>query len=111
MRPLALQDPKRDARVILLPLPALERVPPLILRLITRWRRLRSAALLSGGVSGWETKTNNSLMCRSIRRHSFPWTASGSSRKGRHSPSSRLSSVNCSREEQPPAAAQPTALA
>ena len=77
MRPRARQVPKRDARVILLSLPASERVPPLILRLITRWRRLRSAALLSGGVSGWETKTNNSLMCRSIRRQSFPWTASG----------------------------------
>ena len=101
MRPLARQVPKRDARVILLPLPAPEQVPPLILRLITRWRRLRSAALLSGGVSGWETKTNNSLMCRSIWRRSFPWTASGSSKKARHSPSNRLSSVNCSREEQP----------
>ena len=70
MRPRVRQVPKRDYKVILLP--AAERVPPLILRLITRWRRLRSAALLSGGVSGWETKTNNSLMCRSIRRHSFP---------------------------------------
>ena len=79
-RPLARQIPKRDARVILLSLPCSERVPPLILRLITRWRRLRSAALLSGGASGWETKTINSLMCRSIRRHSFPWTAKGSSR-------------------------------
>ena len=66
MRPRARQAPKRDAKVILLSLPASERVPPLILRLITRWRRLRSAALLSGGVSGWETKTNNSLMCRDV---------------------------------------------
>ena len=30
-------------------MPCSERVPPLILRLMTRWRRLRSAALLSAG--------------------------------------------------------------
>ena len=29
--------------------PASDRVPPLILRLMTKWRRLRSAALLSAG--------------------------------------------------------------
>ena len=58
--PRTRQVPKREARVILLSLPAPERVPPLILRLITRCRRLRSAALLSGGVSGCDTKTNNS---------------------------------------------------
>ena len=49
LRPLARQVPKRDASVILLSLPGCERVPPLILRLITRWRGLRSAALLSDG--------------------------------------------------------------
>ena len=32
-----------DASVILLSVPCSERVPPLILRLMTRWRRLRSA--------------------------------------------------------------------
>ena len=37
-------------------------VPPLILRLITTGRRLRSAALLSAGTSGWVTKTKSSLM-------------------------------------------------
>ena len=31
--------PKRDASVILLSVPCSERVPPLILRLMTRWRR------------------------------------------------------------------------
>ena len=51
-RPLARQVPKRDAKVILLLVPSSERVPPLIFRLTTRWRRLRSAALLSEGVSG-----------------------------------------------------------
>ena len=75
-------------------LPASERVPPLIFRLITRWRRLRSAALLSEGVSGCVTKTNSSLMCRSIRRHSLACGAVGSSRKGRHSFSNRLSRTN-----------------
>ena len=75
LRPLARQVPKRDASVILLSLPGCQRVPPLILRLITRWRRLRSAALLSDGASGCDTKTNSSpyqvrgrlLICRSIR--------------------------------------------
>ena len=38
------------ARAILLSVPGSERVPPL--RLTTRGRRLRSAALLSGGTSG-----------------------------------------------------------
>ena len=66
----------------LLSLPASERVRPLILRLTTRWRRLRSAALLSGGVSGCETKTNNSLMCRSIRRPVFPGRPAGPPGKG-----------------------------
>ena len=53
MRPCARQVPKIDARAILVPVPRSERVPPLILRLITRGLRLRSAALLSGGTSGW----------------------------------------------------------
>ena len=60
-RPLARQVPKRDARVILLSLPCSERVPPLILRLITRWRRLRSAALLSGG-SLWVGNEDEQLL-------------------------------------------------
>ena len=53
MRPLARQVPKRDARVILLSLPVSERVPPIIFRLITRWRRLRSAssAMIASRVS------------------------------------------------------------
>ena len=66
--------PKREAKVILLCVPCSERVPPLILRLMTRWRRLRSAALLSAGTSGSATKTKSSLMWRSMRRHSLPWT-------------------------------------
>ena len=49
LRPCVRQVPKIDARVILVSVPRAERVPPLILRLITTWRRLRSAALLSGG--------------------------------------------------------------
>ena len=36
LRPLARQVPKRDAKVILLSVPCPERVPPLILRLVTR---------------------------------------------------------------------------
>ena len=54
--------PKREARVNLESVPWAERVPPLILRLTTRGRRLRSAALLSEGTPGWATKTNSSLM-------------------------------------------------
>ena len=52
MRLCARQVPKMDANVILVSVPCCERVPPLILRLITTGRRLRSAALLSGGTSG-----------------------------------------------------------
>ena len=66
MRPLARQVPKRDAKVILLSVPCPERVPPLFLRLVTRCRRLRSAALLSEGTAGSDTKTNSSLMNRSM---------------------------------------------
>ena len=55
MRPRARQVPKREARVILLA------VPPLIFRLITRGRRLRSAALLSGGTAGSAMKTEQFL--------------------------------------------------
>ena len=52
-RPRARQVPKMDASVILLSVPRSDRVPPLILRLITRWRRRRSAGLLSDGTSGF----------------------------------------------------------
>ena len=61
LRPLARQVPKRDAKVILLSVPCPERVPPLILRLVTRCRRLRSAALLSEGTAGSDTKTNSEV--------------------------------------------------
>ena len=88
---MARHEPKRDARAILLSVPCSERVPPLTLRLTTRWRRLRSAALLSGGTSACETKTNSSLMNRSMRRQSLACGANGSFEKGRHSDSNRLS--------------------
>ena len=55
--------------------------PARMIRLITSGRRLRSAALLSGGTSGWATKTKT---CASA------WTASDS-RKGRQRASRRLS--------------------
>ena len=48
-RPWARQVPKREVRVILASVPWFERVPPLILRLITRGRRLRSAAVVVRG--------------------------------------------------------------
>ena len=57
---MARQVPKRDASVILRSVPCSERVPPLTLRLITRWRWLRSAGLLSAGTSGSATKTKSS---------------------------------------------------
>ena len=57
-------------------------VPPLILRLITTWRRLRSEGLLSDGTSGSATKTKSSLMWRSMRRHSRPCRANRSAMKG-----------------------------
>ena len=78
----ARQVPKTDASVILLSVPRSERVPPLTLRLITTWRRLRSAGLLSDGTSGSATKTKSSLMWRSMRRHSRPCRANRSARKG-----------------------------
>ena len=68
---------------------------PLILRLTTKWRRLRSAALLSEGTSGWATKTKSSLMWRLIRRHSLADVADGSSKKGRQRTSSRCSRDSC----------------
>ncbi len=71
LRPCALQEPKIEASVILVSVPCCERVPPLILRLITSGRRLRSAALLSGGTSGWPMKTKSSLTCFSMRRHNL----------------------------------------
>ena len=67
----ARQVPKTEASVILVSVPWTDRVPPLIFRLITTGRRLRSAALLSGGAPGSATKTKSSLMCFSMRRHSL----------------------------------------
>ena len=78
-----------------------ERVPPLIFRLVTRCRRLRSPALFSEGTSGSATKTNNSLMKRSMRRQSLPWTAKGSSRKGRHRASNFRSNSSWARRRFP----------
>ena len=66
LKPWARQVPKIEARVILVSVPWSERVPPLTLRLTTIWRRLRSAALLSGGTWGSATKTKSSLMWFSI---------------------------------------------
>ena len=90
MRPCTRQVPNREARVILLSVPRADRVPPLILRLMTRCRRLRSAALLSEGTAGSATKTRSSpypvggrlLRWRSMRRHGLAWVADGSCRKG-----------------------------
>ena len=70
-------------RGILLSVPWSERVPALTLRLTTRCRRLRSAALFSGSTSACETKTNNSLVNRSMRRQSLACGANESSEKGR----------------------------
>ena len=79
LKPCTRQVPKIEASVILVSVPAAERVPPLILRLITTGRRLRSAALLSGGTSGSATKRKSSLMWFSMRRHSLVGAADGSS--------------------------------
>ena len=78
-KPFARQVPKTEARVILVSVPWSERVPPLTFRLITTGRRLRSAALLSGGTSGSATKTKSYsypvrgrlLMWFATRRHSL----------------------------------------
>ena len=90
-KPWARQVPKIEASVILVAVPWSERVPPLIFRLITTGRRLRSAALLSGGAAGSATKTKSSLTWRSMRRHSLAWVADGSSRNGWQMASSRCS--------------------
>ena len=90
--PRARLVPKREARAILVSVPWGERVPPLILWLATRSRRLLLAALFSQGTSGSATKTNNSLMKRWMRRQSLPWNAQGSSRKGRQRASNFRSS-------------------
>ena len=94
-RPGARQVPQREASVILLCVPGSERVPPLTLRLMTRWHRLRSAALLSAGTSGSATKTKSSLMWRSMRRDSREGAGDGSLRKGRQMSSRRRSNASC----------------
>ena len=52
--------PNKEARMLLVSLPRSERVPPLIFRLTTGGRRLRSAALLSALARGSATKVNSS---------------------------------------------------
>src|SRR5450756_1583377 len=69
LRPLMVQVPKMVAREPLVWLPSGERVPPLILRLITTGRIARSAALLAEGTRGSATNTNSSGRKRSIRSH------------------------------------------
>ena len=48
-KPCGRQAPKIDARVIRVSAPCRDRVPPLILRLVTRCRRLRSAGTMKRG--------------------------------------------------------------
>ena len=65
--------------MLLVSLPRSERVPPLIFRLTTGGRRLRSAALLSALARGSATKVNSSGRKRSTRwvgssrRRAKPW--------------------------------------
>ena len=61
LRPVARQVPKKEASAMRVALPSLERVPPIILRPVTRWRNERSAALLVEGTAGSPTKTNSSV--------------------------------------------------
>ena len=70
LRPRKSQAPNREARTLLVVLPFGERVPPLIFRLTTVGRRLRSAALLSAFARGSAAKVNNSGKKRSTRWHS-----------------------------------------
>ncbi len=65
--------PNSEASVIFVALSVVERVPPLIFRLVTRCRSARAAALLSGGTSGSRTKTNNSCRCFAIHALSTRW--------------------------------------
>ena len=70
MRSCRRQVPNKEARMLLVSLPGSERVPPLIFRLTTGGRRLRSAALLSALARGSATKVNSSGRKRSTRWHS-----------------------------------------
>lgn len=63
------QVPNRDASANFVAVPRGERVPPLILRLTTRWRRLRSSALVVAGTSGSVTTTNRLSRERRMRAH------------------------------------------
>ena len=56
--------------MLLVSLPWSERVPPLIFRLTTGGRRLRSAAFLSADARGSAMKVNSSGKKRSTLRHS-----------------------------------------
>ena len=61
-----------NASVILRSVPCSDRVPPPILRLMTRWR-MRSAALLSAGTSG----SAEEFLDVALDRHSLAWVATG----------------------------------
>src|SRR5215467_10872060 len=69
LRCCAIQVPKRLASPMRVSDPLGLRVPPLILRAITKGRMLRSARLLCAGTPGTATKTNNSGKKRSTRSH------------------------------------------
>ena len=85
--PSARQVPKSEASASLASLPSVERVPPLILRLVTRWRSERSASLLVEGTAGSATKTNSSGRYAAMRRHSVACGAAAAARDGGHSAS------------------------
>jgi len=67
LMPVRRHVPKSVASVVFVSLPVVERVPPLIFRLVTMCRNARFASLLSGGTAGSRTKTNNSCRCFAIR--------------------------------------------
>src|ERR1017187_7201911 len=75
LRCWAVQVPKREARPMRVSDPLGLRVPPLILRAMTRGRTLRSAKLLWAGTPGTATKTKSSGKNCSTRSHKVFWGA------------------------------------
>jgi len=71
----SVQVPKWLSSAVFGAEPLSERVQPETLRAVTAGRRLRSAWLLSAGISGCSTKTNSSPRCFMIRWASTLWGA------------------------------------
>ena len=77
LRPWTRHVPNSEASVTLVAVPGAERVPPLILRLMTRGRRARAAALLVAGTDDVASLADLTVGRLRTRQTKLAWSLTG----------------------------------